>query len=407
MPLMSLTGNYAVAHAVRLARVKVISAYPITPQTTIVEKLSAMVENGELDAKMVRVESEHSALATVFGAASAGARAFTATSSHGLLYMHEVVWWAAGSRIPLVMAVVTRAIGPPWNIHVDHQDIFDQRDTGWIIGIAQENQEVLDMTLQAFKLSEDPRVYLPVMVGLDGFILSHTRAPVDVPEQELVDEWLPPRRQPYVISPESNYVMGNIAPDEVHFLMRYSMHEAMEAAKTVIKEIDKEYGEVFGRSYGGLIECHNCYDADYIIVITGSWSGDAKVASDMLRENGYKVGVARIRYIRPWPKEELEELGSRAKGIIVFDRAISMGGYGPLYSDVAGTLYSNGGKTSLVGIIAGLAGVDVGAETFKETITSIIHKIEENGFFFEPRLWLLPKDYSSREKLMEVAKRWL
>ncbi len=407
MPLMSLTGNYAVAHAVRLARVKVISAYPITPQTTIVEKLSAMVENGELDAKMVRVESEHSALATVFGAASAGARAFTATSSHGLLYMHEVVWWAAGSRIPLVMAVVTRAIGPPWNIHVDHQDIFDQRDTGWIIGIAQENQEVLDMTLQAFKLSEDPRVYLPVMIGLDGFILSHTRAPVDVPEQEVVDEWLPPRRQPYVISPESNYVMGNIAPDEVHFLMRYSMHEAMEAAKTVIKEIDKEYGEVFGRSYGGLIECHNCDDADYLVVIAGSWSGDAKAASDALRENGYKVGVARIRYIRPWPKEELEELGSRVKGVIVFDRAISMGGYGPLYSDVAGTLYNNGGKTSLVGVIAGLAGVDVRVETFKETILSIIHNMEENGFFFNPRLWLLPESYSSREKMLEVARRWL
>ncbi|MEB3816668.1 MAG: pyruvate ferredoxin oxidoreductase, partial [Desulfurococcales archaeon] len=187
MPVMTLTGNYAVAYAVKLARVQVISAYPITPQTTIVEKLSEMVDTGELKAKMIRVESEHAALAAVFGAASAGARAFTATSSHGLLYMHEVVWWAAASRIPLVMAVVARAIGPPWNIHVDHQDIFDQRDSGWIISVAQENQEVLDLTLQAFRISEDPRVYLPVMVGLDGFILSHTMAPVDVPDQSEVD----------------------------------------------------------------------------------------------------------------------------------------------------------------------------------------------------------------------------
>jgi pyruvate ferredoxin oxidoreductase alpha subunit len=275
MPVMGLTGNYAVAHAVKLARVEVISAYPITPQTTIVEKLSEMVEKGELKAKVVRVESEHSALAAVFGAASGGARAFTATSSHGLLYMHEVVWWAAGARIPLVMAVVTRAIGPPWNIHVDHQDILDQRDSGWIISIAQENQEVLDLTIQAFRISEDPRVYLPMMVGLDGFILSHTRAPVDVPEQETVDRFLPPRRQPYVISPESNLVMGNIAPDEIHYMMRYSMAEAMEAAKKVIEEVDREWGKLTGRSYGGLVECYKCESADYLIVSAGSWSGDA------------------------------------------------------------------------------------------------------------------------------------
>ncbi len=407
MTLMSLTGNYAVAYAVKLARAKVISAYPITPQTTIVEKLSSMVESGELDAKIVRVESEHSALATVFGAASAGTRAFTATSSHGLLYMHEVVWWAAGARIPLVMAVVTRAIGPPWNIHVDHQDIFDQRDTGWIIGIAQENQEVLDMTLQAFKISEDPRVYLPVMIGLDGFILSHTRAPVDVPEQEVVDEWLPPRRQPYVISPETNYVMGNIAPDEVHFLMRYSMNEAMEKAKTVIEEVDKEYGEMFGREYGGLFECYRCDDADHVVIIAGSWSGDAKTAIDLLREEGYSVGVVRIRFFRPWPRERLINLLRHKKSAIVFDRAISMGAYGPMFTDTATTVYNMGGKLSLVGIIGGLAGVDVGVDEFKETISRIIDRIEEQGFLYEPRLWLLPKEYSSPEKMEEVAKKWL
>jgi len=281
----TLTGNYAVAYAVKLARVNVVSAYPITPQTTIVEKLSEMIEKGELNAKMIRVESEHSALAAVYGAASAGARAFTATSSHGLLYMHEVVWWVAGSRIPLVMAVVTRAIGPPWNIHVDHQDVMDQRDTGWLIAVAQENQEVFDLTLQAFRISEDPRVYLPMIVALDGFILSHTTAPVDVPEQELVDSWLPPRRQPYVIAPETNVVMGNIAPDDEYFMMRYSIQEAMEAAKRVAEEVDLEYGKVFGRRYGGLIDCYKCNDADYLVVITGSWSGEAKLAVDRLREH--------------------------------------------------------------------------------------------------------------------------
>ncbi len=404
MVKLSLTGNYAVAYAVKLARVQVVSAYPITPQTTIVEKLSEMIEKGELKAKMVRVESEHSALATVFGAASGGARAFTATSSHGLLYMHEVVWWAAGARIPLVMAVVTRAIGPPWNIHVDHQDILDQRDSGWIIAIAQENQEVLDLTLQAFRISEDPRVYLPVMVGLDGFILSHTRAPVEVPDQKEVDEWLPPRRQPYVISPETNYVMGNIAPDEIHFLMRYSMSRAMEAAKRVIQEVDESFGEKFGRRYGGLIECYKCDSADYIAVIAGSWSGDMKVAADELEAEGIRIGVARIRFVRPWPRELIREIASGKRGVIVFDRAISMGSYGPLFADTAASLYDR--KLSIVGVIAGLAGVDVGVGEFKRVVRNVVNRIEEAGFLYEPVYWVLPEGYESEEKIMEVARRW-
>lgn len=398
MAVKVLTGNYAVAEAVRLARVQVISAYPITPQTTIVEKLSEMVEHGIIDAKMIRVESEHAALAAVFGAASAGARAFTATSSHGLLYMHEVVWWAAGARVPLVMAVVTRAIGPPWNIHVDHQDIFDQRDTGWLIAIAQENQEVLDLTLQAFRISEDPRVYLPMMVGLDGFILSHTMAPVDVPDQEEVDAWLPPRRQPYYIAPETEVVMGNIVPDEDYYMLRYSMHQAMEQAKKVIEEVDREYGKHFGRSYGGLVECTRCDDADYIIVITGSWAGEAKVAAEKLREEGIRAGVARIRFIRPWPDEIIRELAQRVRGLIVFDRAISFGSRGPLFMEVASTVY---GQTSVRGVIAGLGGTDVTAEEIAEVVRDFDGKVREYGRVFEPLYWLLPAKY--RGKVVEVS----
>ncbi len=393
MVVKTLTGNYAVAYAVKLARVQVVSAYPITPQTTIVEKLSEMIEKGEMNARMIRVESEHSALAAVFGAASAGARAFTATASHGLLYMHEVVWWAAGARVPLVMAVVARAIGPPWNIHVDHQDIFDQRDSGWIIAFAQENQEVLDLTLQAFKISEDPRVYLPMMVGLEGFILSHTMAPVDIPDQELVDSWLPPRRQPYVISPDTMYSMGNIAPDEDHYMMRYSMAAAMEAAKQVIDEVDKEYGEIFGRSYGGLIECYKCDGAEYYVVITGSWAGDAKKAVDSLREKGVPVGLVRVRFIRPWPRERLLEALSGAKGVIVFDRAVSMGSVGPLFADVAQTLYPLG--ISMKGVIAGLTGVDVKPSVFEEAIAGFIKEAEE-GPVYVPSEWLLPRKYRGK-----------
>ncbi|MCE4625363.1 MAG: pyruvate ferredoxin oxidoreductase [Desulfurococcales archaeon] len=402
---MGLTGNYAVAHAVRLARVQVVAAYPITPQTTIVEKISEMVEKGEMNARVIRVESEHSALAAVFGAASGGARAFTATASHGLLYMYEVTWWAAGARVPLVMAVVTRAIGPPWNIHVDHQDIMTLRDTGWIVSMAQENQEVLDLTIQAFRISEDPRVYLPMVVGLDGFILSHTRAPVDVPEQEVVDEFLPPRRQPYVISPETNLVMGNIAPDDIHFLMRYSMSEAMEAAKKVIEEVDREWAKLTGRRYGGLVECYKCEDADYIAITTGSWSGDAKKAADMLREEGYNYGVLRLRFIRPWPTEKIAMAVEGKKGVIVFDRAVSMGATGPIFADVAHTLY--GSNISLMGVIAGLAGVDMKARDFAEAMRMFSSRVEEEGRVYEPRFWLLPRRYRGRpERVKEVAKRW-
>jgi len=387
----ALTGNHAVAEAAKLARVKVVAAYPITPQTTIVERLAEMIEKGELEAKMIRVESEHSAMAATLGAAAAGARAFTATSSHGLLYMHEVLWWTAGARIPVVMAVVARAIGPPWNIHVEHSDVMDQRDTGWIISIAQENQEAFDLTLQAFRISEDPRVYLPMIVSLDGFILSHTVAPVDVPPQEDVDAWLPPRRQPYVITPESNVVMGNIANDEEYYMMRFSIQAAMQAAKKVIDEVDEEFGKAFGRRYGGLVECYLCDDADYVMLLAGSWAGDAKKAAEQLREEGIRAGVARVRFIRPWPEEFIRERLVNVRGVIVFDRSISFGSYGQLFTDTAATLY---GQTSLRGVIAGLGGVDVKPEDFASEVRDFVSRVEEHGRVYEPRRWLLPKKYS-------------
>ncbi len=391
MTKKALTGNHAVAEAAKLARVKVVAAYPITPQTTIVERLAEMIEKGELEAKMIRVESEHSAMAATLGAAAAGARAFTATSSHGLLYMHEVLWWTAGARIPVVMAVVARAIGPPWNIHVEHSDVMDQRDTGWIISIAQENQEAFDLTLQAFRISEDPRVYLPMIVSLDGFILSHTVAPVDVPSQEDVDAWLPPRRQPYVITPESNVVMGNIANDEEYYMMRFSIQAAMQAAKKVINEVDEEFGKAFGRRYGGLVECYLCDDADYVMLLAGSWAGDAKKAAEQLREEGIRAGVARVRFIRPWPEEFIRERLVNVKGVIVFDRSISFGSYGQLFTDTAATLY---GQTSLRGVIAGLGGVDVKPEDFASEVRDFVSRVEEHGRVYEPRRWLLPKKYS-------------
>ncbi len=385
MPRKILTGNHTVAEAVKLARVQVIAAYPITPQTTIVEKLAEMVEHGEIEAKMIRVESEHSALAAVYGAAAGGARAFTATSSHGLLYMHEVVWWAAASRLPLVMAVVTRAIGPPWNIHVSHEDIMDQRDTGWIISMAEDNQEVLDLVLQAFRISEDERVYLPAMVGLDGFLLSHTAMPVDVPEQEVVDSWLPPRLpRPYVIEPGSGVIMGNIPPDEAFYRMRHSMQRAMYNAKRVIEEVDEEYYKMTGRRYGGLVEFYRCDDAKYVVVLMGTWAGNAKEAADRLRERGIPVGVARIRYVRPFPRERLREKLLGMKGVMVFDRSVSMGRGGPLHAEVVEALEA---KPSIMGVVAGVGGVDVGVRDFEKLVEDFVKKVEEEGRVYVNDYW--------------------
>lgn len=387
MVLMALSGNHAVAWAVRRARVKVVAAYPITPQTTIVEKLAEFIDKGEMNAKMIRVESEHSALAAVYGAALGGARAFTATSSHGLLYMHEVLWWVAGSRVPLVMAVVTRSIGPPWNIWSDHSDIMDQRDTGWIIAMAEDNQEVFDLTLQAFRITEDERVNLPMIVGLDAFILSHTVAPVDIPSQEEVDAWLPERKQLYVIDPNNKLQIGNLALPKDYAMLRRSLEEAMNNSRKVIVEVDEEYGKVFGRKYGGLVEKYKCDDAKYIVILMGAWSGDAKEAVDKLREEGYPIGVLRIRFVRPFPINEIIDVAKGKKGVMVIDRSISFGNAGPLFIEVSSTL--TGLNIALKGVLAGIGGIDVGVNDFTEIFKKFINEVEEYGTFIKRQEWWL------------------
>ncbi len=373
-----LTGNYTVALAAKMARVDVVAAYPITPQTSIVEKLADYIDRGELDATMIRVESEHSALAATFGAAVAGARAFTATSSHGLLYMYEYVNWVSRARIPAVMAIVTRALAPPWNIWSDHTDFMEQRDTGWILGFAMDNQEVYDMTIQAFKISEDPRVYLPVMIGLDAFFLSHTSMPVDVPEQSLVDEWLGPRRQGYVIDGSEPLALGNLAwpEDTEEFFM--DLQRGMEEAKKVIREVDESYGKVFGRRYGGLVQCYRCSDAKYHAVAMGAWSGDLMEAVDMLRDEGYPVGLIRMRFIRPFPDQEIYNAIAGSRGVIVFDRSISFGSMGPLYLDIAGNMLKYTRKLPYIrNIIAGLGGVNVTYSDFKQLLLETIEQLEK------------------------------
>lgn len=378
MAIHVLTGNHAVALAAKMARVDVVAAYPITPQTSIVEKLAEYIDSGELDAKMIHVESEHSALAASFGAAIAGARVFTATSSHGLLYMHEWVHWIGRARVPVVMAIVTRTIGPPWNIWPDHNDFLDQRDAGWIMVMGMDNQEIFDLTIQAFKISEDPRVYLPVMIGLEGFVLGHTAMPVDVPEQKQVDEWLGPRRQGFVIDGREPIAHGNLAWPEDTEEMFMDIQDAMYKAKEVIKEVDEDYGRIFGRSYGGLISCYQCSDAKHYVITMGAWSGDAMEAIDSLRKQGYSVGLLRIRFIRPFPDQEIYEILRNSKSIIVFDRAISFGSMGPLFLEVVGNIVKYSRKIPYVrNIVAGIGGVNITYRDFYNLIKSTIDSLEK------------------------------
>ena len=389
MKVKVLMGNTAVAEAVRMADVDVVSAYPITPQTIIVERIADMVERGELKARYVRVESEHSALAVVYGASASGARVFTATSSHGLLYMYEMLWWVANSRLPIVMAVVTRAIGPPWNIHSDHQDALTVRDAGWIIGFASSVEEAFDMTLQAYRVGEDRRVLLPVMVALDGFTLSHTSEPVRLPEESEVREWLPPREPlPFKLEPGSYFSVGNLGPDEVTMELRWYVWRAMERAKHVIREVSVDYARRFDRSTHSLVEEFRTGDARYLVVLAGAWSGDAMEAADMLRDEGYPVGVARLRYIRPFPAEELRELATSVRAVLVIDRAVSVGHMGVVAGDLVA---ATRGKVMVKNIIAGLGGVDMGPEDFKSIIKGFVEEYEsgalDSWFYTE---WYMP-----------------
>jgi len=370
-----LSGNHAVAYAVKLCRPHVIAAYPITPQTQIVEKLAEFVERGELKAKYIRVESEHSAMAALIGASATGARVFTATSSQGLLYMHEAIWSAAGARLPIVMAVVTRAIFPPWSIWTDHSDLLAQRDTGWIIAMAESNQEVFDMTIQAYRIAEDERVLLPVMIGLDAFSLSHTAAPVSLLDQDKVDKFLPPRRAfSFLLDVENPITMGNVAFPDHYMEFRYLIQRAMERAKQVIREVEEEFYEISSRKYGGLVEEYRCNDADIILILMGAWSGDAKVCADKLREEGLRVGVLRIRFIRPLPIEEIKRVSLGRKAVIVVDRDISFGGAGILFTEVSSILQQN--NVTVRGFIAGLGGRDVTAKDFTQMVRQVYADLE-------------------------------
>lgn len=380
---LAITGNHAAAYGAKLSRVQFISAYPITPQTVIVERLAQMVENGELNAKFVRVESEHSALASCIGAAATGLRTFTATSSHGLAYMHEMIIWAAGARLPIVMPVVTRAFAPPWSIWNEHTDLLLERDTGWIVFMVENNQEVLDTIIQAYKIAENQNVLLPVMIGMDAFILSHTTTPVEIPDQETVDNFLTQEtKKPFLLDPNNPITHGSMTYPDWYMEFRYLLYKAMINAKSVIKDTAEEWRKITGRYYGDLIDCYKCSDADITMITIGASAGDAKEAADVLRSEGYKTGVIRLRVLRPFPDKELREATKNSKLILVVDRNLSPGIGGILLHEIKGAYQTMKKQPLIHGFIAGLGGRDITLQNFITMFKrgyEILEKNEEPG----------------------------
>ncbi|MCX7973140.1 MAG: pyruvate ferredoxin oxidoreductase [Candidatus Aminicenantes bacterium] len=359
-----IMGNHALSYGAMLARVQVISAYPITPQTQVVELLSEMCASKALEAQFIKVESEHSAMAALIGASLAGARTFTATSAHGLTLMHELLHWAAGGRLPIVMGNINRALAPGWNIWADQNDSLSQRDTGWMQFYCANNQEVLDSVIQAYKVAE--RLYIPAMIILDAFSLSHTYEVVDIPEQSQVDAYLPPFKPAFRLTPDEPHAFGGLTSPDYYFELRYKLQKAMENVPEIIEETGREYEKKFGR-YLGAVEAYQVDDADLILVTSGTAGSTAKVAVDKLRKRGLKVGNLRIRLFRPFPFEIVRHYLRRAKKVAVVDRNISYGHHGIFYQETKSALYGFS-SVPIFGFIAGLGGRDITPETFEEII---------------------------------------
>jgi pyruvate ferredoxin oxidoreductase alpha subunit len=360
--------SIAISEAVKLANVDVISAYPITPQTHIVEHLSEFVNDGELHSAFVPVESEHSAMSAALGASAVGARTFTATSSQGLALMHEIMYLAASMRLPVVMSVVNRALSSPINIWNDLSDIMAERDSGWIQVFAINGQEAYDLTLQAFKIAEDPRVLLPVAVNLDGFILSHVIEPIELFEQKEVDPFLPPYQPVLRLDPEKPVSMGAFGSPEVFIEVKKQVEEALIGSQKVVAEVWKDFGQRYGRVYKP-VESYQTKGAETILITMGSITETAMMAIDALREKGRKVGLVHIRLWRPFPFREFLQAIKGARTLAVLDRALSPGGVGgPVGLEVKSALFGKAERPYVAEFVAGLGGRDLTVDTFIEVL---------------------------------------
>ncbi len=353
--------SIAIAEAAALAEVDVVSAYPITPQTHIVEHLAELVANGELNAEFITVESEHTAMSAALGASLAGARAFTSTSSQGLALMNEIVYIASSMRAPVVMALANRSLSAPISIWNDHSDVMNERDTGWISIFANNGQEAYDLTFMAFKIGEHPDVLLPVMINFDGFILTHVVEPIYMFDKEEVEGFLPPYHHPYALDPERPVTHGPVGLPDIYTEAKKQQEEAIRNSRKVIDAVWKEFDERFGRRYNA-VETYKADDAEVVLVTQGSVTEAAQVVVDEMRKQGRKWGVVEIRLWRPFPFEDLKKAlcNGSIKCAVVLDRAISFGGpLGIVMSEVRAALYNLSDRPMVVGVTAGLGGRDI------------------------------------------------
>lgn len=356
---VGLEVTVAVAEAVALCRIDMAGVYPITPQSHIAEHLSNLVADGVLDAEFVTVESEHSAMSAVIGASAAGARAYTATASQGLLLMNELLPIASAMRLPICMAIANRAVSGPLNILNDHTDIMPQRDTGWIAVFAENGQEAVDLSIQAFKIAEHKDVMLPVCVNIDGFQLTHMVEPVELPNQEEVDQFLPPFVPHATLHPARPITMGAFAMSDYFAEIMKAKDEAIRNCKPVILEVWADWKKRFGRAYKP-VESYRADDADILMLTMGSMGETAQIAVDELRGRGVKAGLLKLRLWRPFPFEEIKEAIGSVKKLIVTDRAISFGGPGgPVFSEIKSALYAGARRPQIYNYIIGLGGRDV------------------------------------------------
>ncbi len=364
---VALEASHAVAEAVRMVDTDLIAAYPITPQTHIPERLAEMVSNGELNAAYIPVESEHSAMSACLGSAAVGARTFTTTAGQGLELMHEVVYVASSMRFPIVMAICNRALSAPLSVWGDHSDAMAVRDTGWIQVFCENNQEAFDLTLWAFRVGEDPEVLFPVMVHLDGFTLSHVTEPMVLPEQSEVDRFLPKFQYRFALNPDKPMTHGAFGPPDIYAETKLAQEMAFVKTKKAILRGWKEFGDIFGRYYSP-VELYKAEGAKTLLLTMGSFSETAKIVIDERQSRGESIGLVRLRLWRPFPFEEFRQALKSAETLIVFDRSISSGMGGPVFSEVKAALYDEEKRPRVVNIIGGLGGRDMPVKDFEYVI---------------------------------------
>lgn len=366
-----LQGNYAVAEAVRLARVQLVAAYPITPQTPIYEKLSDMENDGTLSGVMMRTESEHSAMAACIAASLTGVRTFTATASQGLALMHEMLHFASGNRVPIVMCNVNRVVAVPWAFGSDQSDSLSQRDTGWLQFYCEDAQEALDTVIQAYRIAE--QVLLPVMVAIDGFFTSHFIEPVEIPSQESVDAYLPPFSIPTRFNEEDPAYIANVVSPEQYMAYRQRSFEDMENSRPVIEAANEEYRRITGRGYG-VVETVNTEDAEVVLVTSGAMTSTARVAIQSLRERGIRAGLLKMKALRPFPTKEVQDVLRNIPRVVVIDRNISLGKGGIWCQELKAALYPLECRPAVTGYIAGICGADVSPDMIEDMVVKALEQ---------------------------------